>query len=71
MIIDGRLRAELNLIVQLVLAVALSFALRLALARDFKRHCALMNSSTDPLLDFEILIHHTSGLNGCGSLDLY
>jgi hypothetical protein len=42
MIIDVRLLAELNLIVQLVLAVALLFAFRLALARDFKRHCALM-----------------------------
>jgi|GEM_PF-196269 len=86
MIIDVRLLAELNLIVQLVLAVGLLFAFRLALARDFKRHCALMrfavpvqilailgvmlpsmygyfrNPSTDPLLHFEILIHHTLGL---------
>ena len=78
MAIDVRLLAELDLIVQLILAVVLLFAFRLALARDFKRHCALMrfavpvqilailgvmlpsmygyfrNSSTDPLLDFEI-----------------
>ena len=42
MIIDVRLLAELNLIVQLVLAVALFLASRLALARDFKKHCYLM-----------------------------
>lgn len=34
MIIDVRLLAELNLIVQLVLAVALLFGFRLALAKD-------------------------------------
>ena len=86
MSIDVRLLAELDLIVQLILGVVLLVAFRLALARDFKKHCALMrfavpvqilailgvmlpsmygyshNSSTDPLLDFEILIHHTLGL---------
>jgi putative membrane protein len=86
MAIDVRLLAELDLIVQLILAVVLLVASRLALARDFKKHCALMrfavpvqilailgvmlpsmygyfhNPSTDPLLDFEILIHHTLGL---------
>ena len=86
MAIDVRLLAELDLIVQLILVVALLVASRLALARDFKKHCALMrfavpvqilailgvmlpsmygylnNPSTDRLLDFEILIHHTLGL---------
>jgi putative membrane protein len=86
MAIEVRLLAELDLIVQLILAVVLLVASRLARARDFKKHCALMrfavpvqilailgvmlpsmygyshNPSTDPLLDFEILIHHTLGL---------
>ena len=86
MAIDVRLLAESNFLVQLILVVALLVAARLALARDFKKHCALMriavpvqilailavmlpsmygyfrNPSTDPLLDFEILIHHTLGL---------
>ena len=41
MIMDVRLPAKLNLIVQLVLAVALFLASRLALARDFKNNIVI------------------------------
>jgi hypothetical protein len=42
MAIDVRLLAELNLAVQLILALILLFAFKLARTRNFKKHCTVM-----------------------------
>jgi uncharacterized membrane protein YozB (DUF420 family) len=42
MTIDVRLLAELNLAVQLILALVLLIAFRLAKDRNFKKHCTVM-----------------------------
>jgi uncharacterized membrane protein YozB (DUF420 family) len=45
MTIDVRLLAELNLTVQLILALMLLIAFRLALNRNYKRHCTVMRTA--------------------------
>jgi uncharacterized membrane protein YozB (DUF420 family) len=42
MTIDVRMLAELNLTVQLILAIMLLIAFRLALTRNYKKHCTVM-----------------------------